>query len=55
MAVPRCKVLDRCGNPMQPWAMTIEMLDENTMKQTSVTTDKNGKPDYEATFKRVTP
>jgi hypothetical protein len=47
--------LDRWGNPMQPWAMTIEMLDENTMKQTSLTTDKNGKPDYEATFKRVTP
>ncbi|MCU0959912.1 MAG: hypothetical protein MUF48_07380 [Pirellulaceae bacterium] len=46
--------LDRWGNPMQPYAMTVERIDENTLKFTSVGRNADGKPDYEATYQRIT-
>ena len=45
--------LDRWGKPMQPFGVTIEQLDDTTMKITSLEQDANGKPTYEATFKRT--
>jgi hypothetical protein len=45
--------LNRWGGSMSSYGVTIEQIDNDTLRFTSLAKDANGKPDYAATYQRI--